>query len=111
EDGIRDFHVTGVQTCALPISASCSSVASPAAQVGTAESAGHMNTETSTRSYQSSFMLSICIWSRRAAPTKTREMKVTRTTETVIDTLRRRPDANWDRTNRSRMTAPYRAAP
>src|SRR5690606_39678932 len=28
EDGIRDFHVTGVQTCALPISlaiASCSS--------------------------------------------------------------------------------------
>src|SRR5690606_40056468 len=25
EDGIRDFHVTGVQTCALPISASISS--------------------------------------------------------------------------------------
>src|SRR5690606_39522437 len=24
EDGIRDFHVTGVQTCALPISAECS---------------------------------------------------------------------------------------
>src|SRR5690606_41065843 len=23
EDGIRDFHVTGVQTCALPISAVC----------------------------------------------------------------------------------------
>src|SRR5690606_40495716 len=23
EDGIRDFHVTGVQTCALPISAIC----------------------------------------------------------------------------------------
>src|SRR5690606_39496615 len=23
EDGIRDFHVTGVQTCALPISLSC----------------------------------------------------------------------------------------
>src|SRR5690606_40239013 len=23
EDGIRDFHVTGVQTCALPISGSC----------------------------------------------------------------------------------------
>src|SRR5690606_40578144 len=23
EDGIRDFHVTGVQTCALPISANC----------------------------------------------------------------------------------------
>src|SRR5690606_39279662 len=25
EDGIRDFHVTGVQTCALPISASTNS--------------------------------------------------------------------------------------
>src|SRR6266511_5223264 len=24
EDGIRDFHVTGVQTCALPISEGCS---------------------------------------------------------------------------------------
>src|SRR5690606_40221813 len=24
EDGIRDFHVTGVQTCALPISLTCS---------------------------------------------------------------------------------------
>src|SRR5690606_39454644 len=23
EDGIRDFHVTGVQTCALPISSPC----------------------------------------------------------------------------------------
>src|SRR5690606_40404205 len=23
EDGIRDFHVTGVQTCALPISGCC----------------------------------------------------------------------------------------
>src|SRR5690606_41053166 len=23
EDGIRDFHVTGVQTCALPISVEC----------------------------------------------------------------------------------------
>src|SRR5207302_5738041 len=23
EDGIRDFHVTGVQTCALPISRTC----------------------------------------------------------------------------------------
>src|SRR5690606_40324809 len=25
EDGIRDFHVTGVQTCALPISCACTS--------------------------------------------------------------------------------------
>src|SRR5690606_41147334 len=28
EDSIRDFHVTGVQTCALPISSSASSTAS-----------------------------------------------------------------------------------
>src|SRR5207302_7240650 len=37
EDGIRDFHVTGVQTCALPICppASCRAVA--AALVATAE--------------------------------------------------------------------------
>src|SRR5690606_40392561 len=27
EDGIRDFHVTGVQTCALPIFAGASAVA------------------------------------------------------------------------------------
>src|SRR5436309_7145596 len=27
EDGIRDFHVTGVQTCALPISTHASDVA------------------------------------------------------------------------------------
>src|SRR5690606_41162591 len=26
EDGIRDFHVTGVQTCALPISIACYAV-------------------------------------------------------------------------------------
>src|SRR5207302_6910038 len=31
EDGIRDFHVTGVQTCALPISARCEWKAFPAA--------------------------------------------------------------------------------
>src|SRR5690606_40678617 len=27
EDGIRDFHVTGVQTCALPIYAGCTALA------------------------------------------------------------------------------------
>src|SRR5690606_39435431 len=27
EDGIRDFHVTGVQTCALPIFRNCSTAA------------------------------------------------------------------------------------
>src|SRR5690606_39554654 len=29
EDGIRDFHVTGVQTCALPISPGTSAAGSP----------------------------------------------------------------------------------
>src|SRR5690606_40991969 len=29
EDGIRDFHVTGVQTCALPILIACSSREDP----------------------------------------------------------------------------------
>src|SRR5690606_22588732 len=29
EDGIRDFHVTGVQTCALPISPACSEGTDP----------------------------------------------------------------------------------
>src|SRR5690606_40657861 len=29
EDGIRDFHVTGVQTCALPISPSCACRSAP----------------------------------------------------------------------------------
>src|SRR5690606_40550462 len=32
EDGIRDFHVTGVQTCALPI---CASTSSPVPCSGT----------------------------------------------------------------------------
>src|SRR6266511_4716424 len=31
EDGIRDFHVTGVQTCALPISAPAAKLAAPIA--------------------------------------------------------------------------------
>src|SRR5690606_40588752 len=31
EDGIRDFHVTGVQTCALPISNGLSSITSAGA--------------------------------------------------------------------------------
>src|SRR5690606_39910677 len=44
EDGIRDFHVTGVQTCALPISSQ--SVAWPAAVLNTiiADSLDHIAT-------------------------------------------------------------------
>src|SRR5690606_41026286 len=42
EDGIRDFHVTGVQTCALPISAGAdaSSAAGRAGQGGMADPGG-----------------------------------------------------------------------
>src|SRR5690606_39849122 len=35
EDGIRDFHVTGVQTCALPIYAESVSRARPTSVAGT----------------------------------------------------------------------------
>src|SRR5690606_39370076 len=40
EDGIRDFHVTGVQTCALPISSSSSRRSRPnsCAEAGAARS-------------------------------------------------------------------------
>src|SRR5207302_6629481 len=34
EDGIRDFHVTGVQTCALPIFREMASQSKAAAQMG-----------------------------------------------------------------------------
>src|SRR5690606_40609303 len=34
EDGIRDFHVTGVQTCALPISRCSRSVVDSVAETG-----------------------------------------------------------------------------
>src|SRR5690606_39282074 len=33
EDGIRDFHVTGVQTCALPISYAAASAPSPCGNI------------------------------------------------------------------------------
>src|SRR5690606_39450711 len=39
EDGIRDFHVTGVQTCALPISATLLAMLRRAAAIQ--EEAGH----------------------------------------------------------------------
>src|SRR5690606_40127233 len=58
EDGIRDFHVTGVQTCALPISpgthwraASSSGPAhTPAATANQASSAGPASSATGARS-------------------------------------------------------------
>src|SRR5690606_40499793 len=38
EDGIRDFHVTGVQTCALPISETASRTTRSCGRTGTRES-------------------------------------------------------------------------
>src|SRR5690606_40783516 len=43
EDGIRDFHVTGVQTCALPIYASHRPQGSPAARSGHNNPAANTN--------------------------------------------------------------------
>src|SRR5690606_39656150 len=40
EDGIRDFHVTGVQTCALPISVVAATFAAHGTVVGLAEPTG-----------------------------------------------------------------------
>src|SRR5690606_41206782 len=40
EDGIRDFHVTGVQTCALPISGVISVTSGPTSERSAATSCG-----------------------------------------------------------------------
>src|SRR5256885_6165745 len=40
EDGIRDYKVTGVQTCALPISSSATGLRSPPGGVSTPRSSG-----------------------------------------------------------------------
>src|SRR5256885_12384496 len=44
EDGIRDYKVTGVQTCALPISI-CSAVASPGPTTATYRAIGSADDE------------------------------------------------------------------
>ncbi len=73
------------------IAAIWSGVASPAAHVGDGDPAGQRKTDTSTLSYQSSLSLPICAWSSSDDPTNVSETKVTSTTETAMDTLRRRP--------------------
>src|SRR5690606_39704333 len=42
EDGIRDFHVTGVQTCALPISIGCRGRLEPRRRLPPVEAAGQI---------------------------------------------------------------------
>src|SRR5690606_38383905 len=62
DDGIRDFHVTGVQTCALPILPSSPSPAAPAAVSSSASaesSAGSSGPPTSTRQYRIGFLNSV----------------------------------------------------
>src|SRR5690606_1261410 len=50
EDGIRDFHVTGVQTCALPISpTSTPSVATSALASAASKAPSAMNADTYAR--------------------------------------------------------------
>src|SRR5690606_39370206 len=50
EDGIRDFHVTGVQTCALPISARAARCASdpPVHSAPSPASAAHWRSPSTT---------------------------------------------------------------
>src|SRR5699024_496503 len=74
-----------------------SPVTSPSTQFVASESDGHRNTETCTRSYQKSFICPTCICSRIAAPTKSRDTKVTSTTETTIEKFLRRPDQTSER--------------
>jgi hypothetical protein len=81
-------------------------VTSPAAHVGSSEPCAHRKTDTSTLSYQSSFICPICCCSRAAEPTNVSDTKVTRMTDTAIDRLRRRPMAISDRMNWS-LTAVY----
>src|SRR5690606_40394118 len=45
EDGIRDFHVTGVQTCALPISVHASFTLTPGEVLGIGGMIGSGRTE------------------------------------------------------------------
>src|SRR5690606_39986978 len=47
EDGIRDFHVTGVQTCALPIWAT--GIGSPSETVGSSRTATLRSTQPARR--------------------------------------------------------------
>src|SRR5215510_12466611 len=55
EDGIRDGHVTGVQTCALPISGS--SVARPAERAGAPRPLAHLLGELEPRN---GFLIDLC---------------------------------------------------
>src|SRR5690606_39942726 len=52
EDGIRDFHVTGVQTCALPISSAETSSSEPTARSASRESSTTLPTTRLPRGFQ-----------------------------------------------------------
>src|SRR5690606_39677589 len=52
EDGIRDFHVTGVQTCALPISVPAASAAAPPGPEVSARSAALLDADSGRLLYE-----------------------------------------------------------
>ena len=60
-------------------------------------------TETSTLSYQKSFIVLTCFWISRPAPNSARLMVTVTTTAMVIVRLRRRPMLISDITNWARM--------
>src|SRR5690349_24350850 len=68
EDGIRDLYVTGVQTCALPISRP------PVAICTTTRRAASSSTRTVELLLASVFPTPRCTWSRTRAPTRARKI-------------------------------------
>src|SRR5690606_40907482 len=64
EDGIRDFHVTGVQTCALPIWPNCSGGPTPAASSCTCPTAAISRTWACTN-WCGAAAASSCAWTQR----------------------------------------------
>src|SRR5690606_40404129 len=57
EDGIRDFHVTGVQTCALPISTACTMPSTSAAMKAPASEPNPPITTTTKESMSTSELM------------------------------------------------------
>src|SRR5690606_40819706 len=60
EDGIRDFHVTGVQTCALPILACCLNCSTPSfmeMELTTHRPCTHLSPASMTDHFEESIMI------------------------------------------------------
>src|SRR6266511_468766 len=96
EDGIRDFHVTGVQTCALPILA-------PARW----ERAGSF-TETATLGTAASWKTASIPWTARAAaPGSAQSPRITSTSRATAFRLGRTPE---EKSSKTRTRCPSRTS-